>query len=530
MPIRGTARASAALAAAVLAHAACADSPGDSAARLMATPSPEVLAFASEAASARPIIATVEGFDGGQLARGPGVVVYDSISGCSNFTRFNAAPAGILDDCNFTPGPAASLGATVSGMDLMIRPFVAMPIIRVRVTFFDIITVGGTGSPAIVQSTPLGTVTLVLQGTPANTLLQPHLVTADVPSIMIPNNTFGIELAFVDAANEILPNGSITGMFPAPECASLQPVVGSSLALFWIDNDFGNLTGDGIRYEPPNPAAPGTDQGDQLFWNPGGADNNLAIRLRGTPVTVSVGACCQTAPPYTCTVVAQSLCSGASQLFIGPGTSCETAHCLPPPPNDLCSSAEFIVGFGEFFYDNLGATSGGPADCPDSVSADITRDVWFRWTAPCDGSMQLETCRANVTDDKAAVYQTGSCSALAGSQIACGDGGCSGDSFQVRLFFTASAGNTYLFRIGTHNNSPGAAGNFFRLERLEGPCPNPCPADWNGNSVVEIADVMDFINAWFANDPAAITFGGQFGIPALFAFLTAWFAQGVGPC
>ena len=303
----------------------------------MATRSPEAPVFASETASARPIIATVEGFDGGQWARGPGVVVYDSISGCANFTRFNAAPAGILDDCNFTPGPAASLGATVSGMDLMIRPFVAMPIIRVRVTFFDIITVGGTGSPTIVQSGPLGTVTLVLQGTPANTLLQPHLVTAELPSIMIPNNTFGIELAFVDAAGEILPNGSITGMFPAPECASLQPVVGSSLALFWIDNDFGNLTGDGIRYEPPNPAAPGTDQGDQLFWNPGGADNNLAVRLRGTPITVSVGACCQTAPPTRAPSSPEPL-HRASQLFIGPGTSCETAL-SPPPPNDICSSA-----------------------------------------------------------------------------------------------------------------------------------------------------------------------------------------------
>lgn len=507
-----------------------ADTPWGCAARGSAPQPFDSPASAVETASLRPIVASVEGFDGGWTSRGPGVVVYDSISGCTTFTRFTAAPAGILDDCNFTPGPAASLGATITGMDIMIRPFAALPIIRIRVTFFDIITVGGAGSPAVVQSGPLGTVTLVLQGTPANSVLQPHLVTAEVPSITIPNNTFGVELAFLDGAGQILPNGSITGMFPAPECASLQPVVGSSLALFWIDNDFGNLTGDGIRYEPPNPAAPGTDQGDQLFWNPGGADNNLAIRLRGTPVTVSVGACCQTVPPYTCTVVAQSQCTGASQLFIGPGTSCETAHCLPPPPNDTCATAQPIAGFGEFFYDNLGAADGGPADCPDGVSADITRDVWFRWTAPCDGAMQLETCRANVTDDKAAVYETGSCSMLAGSQIACGDDGCGGGAFQVRLLFSVSAGTTYLLRIGTHGNSPGAAGNFFRLERLDGPCPNPCPADWNGNTIVEIVDLMTFINAWFANDPAAVTFGGEFGIPALFAFLTTWFAQGLGPC
>jgi hypothetical protein len=509
--------------AAALAHGACAESSQGCSMRAAATHPPPVGASACEHTSARPIVATVEGFDGGPVPRGPGVVVYDSISGCTTFTRFTAAPAGILDDCNFTPGPAASLGATITGMDIMIRPFVALPIIRIRVTFFDIITVGGAGTPAVVQSGPLGTVTLTLQGTAANTSLQPHLVTAEVPMITIPSNTFGIELAFVDAAGEILPNGSITGMFPSPVCAPLQPVVGSSLALFWIDNDFGNLTGDGIRYEPPNPSAPGTDQGDQLFWNPGGADNNLAVRLRGIPVTVSVGACCQT-------VVAQAQCTGANQLFIGPGTSCENAHCLPPPSNDSCSSAREIEGFGEFFYDNLGATGGGPADCPDSDSAEISRDVWFRWTAPCGGSMQLETCRANVTDDKAAIYETPSCSALAGSQIACGDGGCGGEAFQVRLIFTASAGSTYLLRIGTHNDSPGALGNFFRLERLEAPCPTPCPADWDGNGHVEVIDVMRFLSDWFANDSEAVTFGGQFGVPALFAFLAVWFAQGVGPC
>jgi hypothetical protein len=520
-------RVSAAVAAAVVGHAACAMAAQPA---VPPTAPTDPAGFESERASLRPIVATVEGFTPSAQPRGPGVIVYDSISGCMNFTRFTAAPAGILDDCNFTPGPAAALGATISGMDIMIRPFQAMPVIRIRVTFFDIITVAGAGSPLIVQSGPLGTATLVLQGTAANTTLAAHLVTAEVPSITIPNNTFGVELAFVDAAGQILPNGFITGMFPAPDCAPTQPVVGSSLALFWIDNDFGNLTGDGIRYEPPNPGAPGTDQGDQLFWNPGGADNNLAIRLRGTPITVSVGACCLTVPPYTCTVVAQNQCTGANQLYIGPGTSCDTAHCLPPPPNDSCANAATIEGFGEFFYDNLGATSGGPADCPDGVSADITRDVWFRWTAPCDGTVQVETCRANVTDDKAAVYAASSCSALAGSQVACTDGGCGGGTFQVRLTFAATRGVTYLLRLGTHNNTPGASGNFFRLERLNGPCPVECPTDWDGDANVTVGDIFAFLTAWFANDPAAFTFGGELGVPAIFAFLSAWFAHGVGPC
>lgn len=474
--------------------------------------------------------AWVEGHVDSAAPRATAVVVYDSITGCAEFTRFTAAPAAIFDDGSFTPGPAALLGATVSGLDLMIRPFVAIPVIRIRVAFYNTVTISGVGVPPIVQSEPLGSLTLVLQGTQANTTPGVHAVTAEIPPISIPSNTFGVELAFVDGTGAILPNGQITAMFPSSACALLQPVVGSSQALFWIDNDFGNLTGDGIRYEPPNPAFPGIDQGDQLFWNPGGADNNLAIRLRGMPVLVSIGACCQTVPPYACTVVAESLCGGANQLFIGPGSVCDTAHCLPPPPNDQCVNAVSISGFGDFAYDNLGATTNGPADCPDGVSAAITRDVWFRWTAPCDGQMELETCRATVTDDKLAVYSTSACAALAGAQLACDDNGCGGGTFQSRLSFPAIAGEVYLLRLGTHEDMPGASGNFFRINRLDGPCPIACPTDWDGNGQVEVTDIFTFLTAWFAGDPNALFYGGDLGVPAIFAFLSDWFAHGVGPC
>lgn len=488
------------------------------------------LAHQSERVTRDWIAASVEGHAETALPRVTPMVVYDSITGCAEFTRFTAAPAAIFDDGSFSPGPAAPLGATVTGMDLMIRPFIAMPVIRIRVTFYNTVTISGAGQPPLVQSEPLGAFVIVVQGTLANTTPGVHAVTAEVPPISIPSNTFGVELAFVDSAGAILPNGQITAMFPSPGCALLQPSVGSSQALFWIDNDFGNLTGDGVRYEPPNPAFPGTDQGDQLFWNPGGADNNLAIRLRGTPVTVSVGACCQTVAPFSCTVVAESLCAGANQLFIGPGSTCETAHCLPPPPNDLCANAAIIEGFGDFAYDNLGATTSGPADCPDGVSAAITRDVWFRWTAPCDGLMELETCRATVTDDKLAVYSTSSCAALAGAQLACDDNGCGGGTFQSRLSFPAIAGQVYLLRLGTHDDMPGASGNFFRINRPEGPCPIACPTDWDGNGQVEVTDIFTFLTAWFAGDPNALFYGGELGVPAIFAFLSDWFAHGVGPC
>ncbi len=51
-----------------------------------------------------------------------------------------------------------------------------------------------------------------------------------------------------------------------------------------------------------------------------------------------------------------------------------------------------------------------------------------------------------------------------------------------------------------------------------------CPADYDGNGQVQVADIFAFLAAWFAGEPAAFEFGGTPGVPAIFAFLAAWFA------
>lgn len=51
----------------------------------------------------------------------------------------------------------------------------------------------------------------------------------------------------------------------------------------------------------------------------------------------------------------------------------------------------------------------------------------------------------------------------------------------------------------------------------------PCPADFDGNGEREVADIFEFLAAWFAGDEAAQNFGGTPGVPAIFAFLTSWF-------
>lgn len=53
-----------------------------------------------------------------------------------------------------------------------------------------------------------------------------------------------------------------------------------------------------------------------------------------------------------------------------------------------------------------------------------------------------------------------------------------------------------------------------------------CPADFDGNQSVTVADIFGFLSAWFAMDIAAdFNASGQVTPSDLFAYLTAWFAR-----
>jgi hypothetical protein len=51
-----------------------------------------------------------------------------------------------------------------------------------------------------------------------------------------------------------------------------------------------------------------------------------------------------------------------------------------------------------------------------------------------------------------------------------------------------------------------------------------CPADFNGNGTLEVQDIFDFLNAWFAGNPTSDFNGGGLAVQDIFDFLNAWFA------
>ena len=114
--------------------------------------------------------------------------------------------------------------------------------------------------------------------------------------------------------------------------------------------------------------------------------------------------------------------------------------------SDSCATAQVIVGTGPFAFDNTAATTDGVPDpaCNASGQSDISKDVWFQWTATSSANFNVSTCGQVTIDSKVAVYD-GSCGGIV---LACNDDACS--SLQSSLDFTATNGNTYIIRVGNY--------------------------------------------------------------------------------
>jgi hypothetical protein len=127
----------------------------------------------------------------------------------------------------------------------------------------------------------------------------------------------------------------------------------------------------------------------------------------------------------------------------------------PVPPNDACANA-VDIGAGTYSGTTIGASNDGPATCGAASTA--SPDVWYRYTAPCNGTLKIDTCGSPY--DTAVSVHSG-CPGTIGNQIACNDDcvtaafGCNGTT-QSCLTIAASSGTAYLIRVSGFNGNSGA--------------------------------------------------------------------------
>jgi len=150
-------------------------------------------------------------------------------------------------------------------------------------------------------------------------------------------------------------------------------------------------------------------------------------------------------------------------VVLGDSSGCTPAR----PANNTCEEATPIAGDGSFAFDSFSATMTGPnhAACLASSHAEIDNDLWYCWTAECDGTAIAWTCDLTGVDTKIAVYDgCGQCPPTDGALLACNDDRCDVEDLlgprQSLVTFKAVAGRSYLVRLGTYVGVPGGTGSF----------------------------------------------------------------------
>jgi hypothetical protein len=94
-----------------------------------------------------------------------------------------------------------------------------------------------------------------------------------------------------------------------------------------------------------------------------------------------------------------------------------------------------------------------------------------------------------------------------------------------RYGFDMSPSGQYLVANTFNGSFFGGAGNRCVLVSFDSVPPGACPADFDGNGSVGVPDIFAFLAAWFAQGAGA-DFNGDsvVSVPDIFAFLAAWFA------
>jgi hypothetical protein len=164
------------------------------------------------------------------------------------------------------------------------------------------------------------------------------------------------------------------------------------------------------------------------------------------------------------------------------------------PPNNDCADATPILD-GTTPFSTEWATTDGPAEpgCSFCCADDqIHKDIWFRYTATCTGTVRVDTC-GSLYDTKLGVYT--SCPAGSGSVLACNDDSC---GLQSRVSFAAISGHSYLIRVGGYNGASGTGDITISCTGCYANCDNSTTPP-----ILNVQDFSCFLNRYSANDPWA---------------------------
>jgi hypothetical protein len=164
---------------------------------------------------------------------------------------------------------------------------------------------------------------------------------------------------------------------------------------------------------------------------------------------------------------------------------------------DQCADASMIStnSAAQYPFTTVGATATLIQGVCDGTT-DSGPDVWFRFVSPVEGRITAGTC--GCTFDSILRVFAACPSGLGEGQLACNDDSCAGGGSG---FFLASqvslrveAGEDYYIRVSGFDGNSGSGNLTLSV------VPD-CRADFNHSGGLEVQDIFDFLNRWFAGCP-----------------------------
>ena len=166
----------------------------------------------------------------------------------------------------------------------------------------------------------------------------------------------------------------------------------------------------------------------------------------------------------------------------------------PPPPNNECETAMLVTAMGEMPISIAGATTSYVPGC-----SQLRRDVWYYYDSETYGTCTISLCGSDALDTALAVYngQFG-CPNLAGQLISCTDDPpqdledeCDDDP---QMSFSTIEYQSVFIRVGSFVGQVTTEDLVLSIE-LE-PFVSECPADYNGDGVVDGGDLNALLGSW----------------------------------
>ncbi len=183
------------------------------------------------------------------------------------------------------------------------------------------------------------------------------------------------------------------------------------------------------------------------------AQDCYTIRVGGFGSAQGVGTMtitCELPPPPTaaccnnnvCTgTMTEAACTDASGTWFA-GEQCPAFSCpIEPLPNDECDGALPVSSGVPVSGSTVGATGTDFTLCgmDEDGFFDDTKDVWYSWTADCDGVATFSLCGSSF-DTTLAIYD-----ACSGNELICNDDDC--ELTRSRLTYEVTSGTTYFIRV-----------------------------------------------------------------------------------